>query len=449
MSQFIRQQSKILIGCLCILALAAALIISRVVFSTKSFEVALDENAAGGTIETRLASADRQEEIGAALKDMGYPVESDQYTVDVPLTTKVDDVDQVTITRVADTSTSNGPVVSPTKTDVIDTGSTASVATNEQVEDVVTQEKKYEIRYEAIPFETEQVANDAMTVGETQTTTEGVEGSQKVTELVVYENGQEVSREVTATKVIAEPVNAVVEVGTQPAETVKEETREVTIPYETETRENPDLEVGVTNVLTLGVDGVAQVTEKVTYDANGAEISREEISRITVKESVNEVLEVGTKEAVSETVEETPAVESTPTPAPAPEQPTAEPETPSVSTGTTAQVSDSDFDFICAVVASECNSSYEGALAVISCVMNRVDSGGWGGSDVMGVLKAQGQFSGYLDGYYTRYLGGNYPDYVAQAVRDCLENGIRNHSYESFRSYQTSNSVNIGGNWYF
>ena len=105
-------------------------------------------------------------------------------------------------------------------------------------------------------------------------------------------------------------------------------------------------------------------------------------------------------------------------------------------------------DFICAVVAAECNSSYEGSLAVISCVMNRVDSGRWGGKDAVSVLKAPGQFAAYLDGPYKRYLGGKYPDYVKKAVVDCMVGGVRNHPYQSFRSGSTYGVWNCGGNSY-
>jgi hypothetical protein len=105
-------------------------------------------------------------------------------------------------------------------------------------------------------------------------------------------------------------------------------------------------------------------------------------------------------------------------------------------------------DFICAVVAAECNSSYEGSLAVISCVMNRVDSGKWGGTDAVSVLTAPGQFAAYLDGPYKRYLGGKYPDYVKKAVIDCMVGGVRSHPYQSFRSGSSYGVWNCGGNSY-
>lgn len=119
----------------------------------------------------------------------------------------------------------------------------------------------------------------------------------------------------------------------------------------------------------------------------------------------------------------------------------------STTTGSTADPG-SQLDFICAVVAAECNASYDGALAVISCVMNRVDSGRWGGRDAVSVLKAPGQFAAYLDGPYKRYLGGKYPGYVKQAVIDCMQNGKRNHPYQSFRAGSSYGVWNCGGNSY-
>lgn len=104
-------------------------------------------------------------------------------------------------------------------------------------------------------------------------------------------------------------------------------------------------------------------------------------------------------------------------------------------------------DFICAVVAQECNSDYQGSLAVISCVMNRGDTGRWGGRNCVAVLKAPGQFEAYLSGAYKRYLHGRYPAHVKRAVEDCMLKGIRNHSYQSFHA--GSSSPSFGGNHYY
>lgn len=205
---------------------------------------------------------------------------------------------------------------------------------------------------------------------------------------------------------------------------VKEEAYDAPVPFETEEHENPEYNEGTRTVSTAGVNGTDAVVDQVVYH-NGVEVSRTNVSRTRTVEPVKEVVEVGTKSTYTSSGSS------------------------ATSSGNATQSIGDSFDFICAVVMQEDGSSYDGALAVISCVMNRVDSGAWGGSDAVSVLTASGQFSAYLDGDYKKYLGGNYADYVAQAVRDCMEGGIRNHSYQSFRGYQTSGSVQIGGNWYF
>lgn len=170
----------------------------------------------------------------------------------------------------------------------------------------------------------------------------------------------------------------------------------------------------------------------------------------TLNFSANLVLEFKTylkdivKEVVKELDEEEKQASPTPTPVPVP-SPTPIP-TPTPVPSAPSQ-EDQDFDIICAIVAHEGGTSYEGAMGIISCVMNRVDAGY--GPDAISVLTAPGQFASYLDGYYTMYLGGKYSNTVKQAVIDCMENGIRSHNYLNVRSYQTSGSVCIGGNWYF
>jgi len=112
-------------------------------------------------------------------------------------------------------------------------------------------------------------------------------------------------------------------------------------------------------------------------------------------------------------------------------------------------------ELIWAVVAQEDNGSYEGALAVISSAMNRTESAVWQycGSNALMQLTAPGQYCYSIDDYWRERLGGNVPAYVKQAVSDCLEKGIRNHAFTSFRSSRGSetgaDAVKIGGNWFF
>ncbi len=112
-------------------------------------------------------------------------------------------------------------------------------------------------------------------------------------------------------------------------------------------------------------------------------------------------------------------------------------------------------DLIEAVVAQEDDTTYDGALAVISTVMNRADQnyGGYG-TNALSQLTADGQFA-YSPkvsdpSLYQRRLNGNVPDFVKQAVSDCLTRGVRNHNFVSFRSTNSNGiSTQIGSNWYF
>ena len=110
-------------------------------------------------------------------------------------------------------------------------------------------------------------------------------------------------------------------------------------------------------------------------------------------------------------------------------------------------------ELIWAVVRQEAGTGYESNLAVISTAMNRVDSPAWAycGRNAYEQLTAPGQFCYSIDNYWRQYLGGNVPETTKQAVRDCLEDGKRNHSYTSFRSGYVEGSVQIGenGNYYF
>lgn len=89
------------------------------------------------------------------------------------------------------------------------------------------------------------------------------------------------------------------------------------IAYTTEKKDNPDLEVGKTKVIQVGVDGASSQVERVLYE-NGVEVKREVISEEIVKQPVKEIIEIGTKETVVTT---TPVVETPATATPAVETP--------------------------------------------------------------------------------------------------------------------------------
>ncbi len=199
-----------------------------------------------------------------------------------------------------------------------------------------------------------------------------------------------------------------------------------TIPYETITKDvsNSDLNKRET-IVQQGKNGLKEVTYRVKYQ-NDVEIERTEISSNIIEEPVDKIVEV--RKITNRSTASTSVTYS----------------------NGVWTYSDEEFDLICAITAQECSSSYEGALAVITCACNRAESTKWArnGSDPLSQYKAPGQFCYSIDTYWQKRLNGNYPDIVAQAVTDAL-NGKRNHSYLSFRAAGYATGEYIGGNVYF
>ena len=199
-----------------------------------------------------------------------------------------------------------------------------------------------------------------------------------------------------------------------------------TIPYETITK---DVTTGSgtkqDRVIQEGENGIKEVTYKVKYQ-NGEEIEKTEIKSEVIKEPVDKIVEIRTKQITTRSSSKT------------------------TYSGGKWTYSDSELDLLCAITAQECSSSYEGALAVITTACNRTVSSSWKryGSDPLSQYMAPSQFCYSIDNHWRKRLNGNYPSYVKQAVLDAL-NGKRNHTYLSFRAAGYHSGEIIGGNVYF
>lgn len=211
----------------------------------------------------------------------------------------------------------------------------------------------------------------------------------------------------------------------------KIETVQEIIPFETVTKDvSNNASTKRETVVQNGKDGLKEVTYKIKYQ-NNVEIERKEIASNIIEEPINKIVEVRQQVVTSRS-----SVDR--------------------SSATTYgngvwSYSAEDMDLLCAITATECGSSYEGALAVITCACNRTESSAWGryGSDPLTQYKARGQFCYSINSAWRRRLNGNYASYVEQAVIDAL-NGKRNHNYVSFRAAYTGVSGEyIGGNVYF
>ncbi|NCC86708.1 MAG: LysM peptidoglycan-binding domain-containing protein [Clostridia bacterium] len=75
---------------------------------------------------------------------------------------------------------------------------------------------------------------------------------------------------------------------------VKTEVVSEDLPYQTIKTDNSKLFKGTTKVKKSGVNGTAQVTQLVTY-VDGVRVASEEINRVTLKDPVDELVDVGTK----------------------------------------------------------------------------------------------------------------------------------------------------------
>ncbi|MCD8089744.1 MAG: G5 domain-containing protein [Clostridiales bacterium] len=83
----------------------------------------------------------------------------------------------------------------------------------------------------------------------------------------------------------------------------KVETKIADYYFDTEIIENPDLEEGVTNVLSEGQVGSREITVRVNYE-NGEAVSTETLSETILVEPVNRIVEIGTKTEEPEEEEE-------------------------------------------------------------------------------------------------------------------------------------------------
>ena len=150
-----------------------------------------------------------------------------------------------------------------------------------------------ETKTEPVSFETERQENSSLEQGTENVLQEGQEGERTIIEEVTYVNDVETDRVVISDEITIEPVNEIIEFGTQVTETI-EETKTEVIEYETERIANPDLNVGVEIITQVGVNGERTIIEEVTL-VNGEETDRRVISDEITTEAVNKIIEYGTK----------------------------------------------------------------------------------------------------------------------------------------------------------
>jgi uncharacterized protein YabE (DUF348 family) len=317
--------------------------------------------------------------------------------------------------------------------------------------DAETQTTKVITEKASIPFETQPlnlIANEELKVGEKKITTAGVDGEKEVTKTVTYQNGKVIKEVVDKEVITKNPVTEVVSIGVEDPEKKSSETDA------SSKTANTDTDSQTNNSGTQTVSGSTTTTNNTPASASpsaGATASSATQTTTSGASATSTSATTTAKPAAAKAPVQKVAVKTT---TPSNNSKLSSDGQAALKSGATsghktASLNTADYNLVCAVVAAEDNTSYTGALAVASCIMNRADAGNWGGTTPKAVITAKGQFSAYLNGDYKKYANGKAPSYVQDAVRDCMTYGLRNHSYTSFRAGYVSGSKKIGGNYYF
>ena len=190
-------------------------------------------------------------------------------------------------------------ITTPAVDEVVEVGTKKGVVTT--TEEVVEKE--------VIKHGSSTVQNPALPKGTRNVKVQGVDGEKEVTYTVTKADGLQVSKVKKSETVTKPAVDEVIEEGTGPVITTKEETKTEEVDFQVKEVPNPALPEGVRNVTTPGKKGVRTIVETVTY-TDGVETGRQEKSNTITTPAVDEVVEVGTKKATApvvttETVTET------------------------------------------------------------------------------------------------------------------------------------------------
>ena len=141
-----------------------------------------------------------------------------------------------------------------------------------------------------VPFGVRVEFDPNMPAGTSETVTEGKPGKKTVTVTQKVTNSQPDGEATVEEKVTEEPVDQVIKVGTKPSEASEKVTWTAQVPFEVETRPNPELKPGEIKVVQKGVPGEKTYTADFTAKGDQATVTPEEKQ---TKDPVNEIIEYG------------------------------------------------------------------------------------------------------------------------------------------------------------
>ncbi len=186
--------------------------------------------------------------------------------------------------------------------------------------------------------------------------------------------------------------------------------------------ENADL-IFPSNSISFTKNDEGEVNEVVVEDTNNKKDTyKVEEETVEKTETVEEAEETTVEPVAYEAEEETATVQST----------SYEAEETTVETSSTSSYSAAEeIPYqVLQVVETEAGPSYSEKAAVFSVILNRANSGNWGGTTLSAVVNASGQFEVVSNGMAA---SATVSEQTYQAVNDVLTNGVTT-SAESFRA---------------
>lgn len=141
-----------------------------------------------------------------------------------------------------------------------------------------------------IAFKILKEEDPTMDEGQSKVKSEGKKGLKVVSYEITYVNDEEKSRKVLGQKILRKPKAQIMLMGTLKTENSTPEP----IPFETQNKDDPEMEKGKTKVIQEGAEGKKVKVYKVGYK-DGQEVSREFIEEKVTKEPTPKVIANGTK----------------------------------------------------------------------------------------------------------------------------------------------------------
>ncbi|AMC00895.1 Cell wall hydrolyses involved in spore germination [Aerococcus viridans] len=188
--------------------------------------------------------------------------------------------------------------------------------------------------------------------------------------------------------------------------------------------ENADL-IFPSNSISFTKNAEGEVNEVVVEDANKKKDTYKVAEETVEKTATEEVAEETTVEPVAYEAEEaTATVEAT-------SYGTEAETTNEVTSSTSSNSAAEEIPYqVLQVVETEAGPSYSEKAAVFSVILNRANSGNWGGTTLSAVVNASGQFEVVSNGMAA---SATVSEQTYQAVNDVLTNGVTTKA-ESFRA---------------